>query len=232
MANTIVIQPDADDGVDAFINDVFPNTNYGTDATEPIGVAIVSKTTQVYRMLLRLDLSGILPGSTITTATLTIFNTSSLGSVNNSVFYANRATVPGWTEFGATWIKYDGTNNWATAGGDFTTTDRATFTTSGTTNADLVFTGMAALVQDGVDVRGGLLHLLILGAVESGSNNWLQASSSDDIAIRRPKLSVTYDLPGVDDQFSWTAQDEPLDFTSSDEPLEFTSSDRPLDFTA
>lgn len=53
-------------------------------------------------------------------------------------------TTTGWTQAGVTWNKYDGTNNWSSAGGDFTAT---AIYTSGT------ISGTPGWVQ--YDVMGG-----------------------------------------------------------------------------
>src|SRR3990167_4779758 len=68
------------------------------------------------RTLIKFDLSSIPNSSIITVATLRVYDTGSDLTSNTRTMFANRSKRA-WTETGATWNKYDGTNNWATAGG-------------------------------------------------------------------------------------------------------------------
>ncbi len=70
------------------------------------------------RTLLRFDLSSVPAGSTLHSANLTLYATSSYhdNTMGNPV-QVFRATKP-WTEFGALWARYDATTNWTNPGGD------------------------------------------------------------------------------------------------------------------
>lgn len=108
------------------------------------------------RALIKFDLSSIPAGSIITSATFRIYNTGTDLTDNARTMYANRMKRA-WTETGATWNKYDGTNDWATAGGgtnsldvDFTAFGNVAVTnppTSGWHEISLT----ASMVQDWFD---------------------------------------------------------------------------------
>ena len=67
-------------------------------------------------------------GSTITKITLSIY----IKTDNGGKFDIHRMTRNGWTGSLATWLTYDGSNNWTTAGGDYSATIVNTLTPGGT----------------------------------------------------------------------------------------------------
>lgn len=90
-----------------------PTNNYGTNSNLQVGEYNAS--VSVSRSLILFDLSAYV-GKVLTSAKLRLYNTGVDATNNARTMYANRM-VRAWTELGATWNKYDGTNNWATAGG-------------------------------------------------------------------------------------------------------------------
>lgn len=78
--------------------------------------------TPLSRGLVTFDLSSIPGGSTITTATLKLYDDGANLSTNTRTMRVYRL-LRNWTT-SATWNKYDGTNNWGTAGASNTATDR------------------------------------------------------------------------------------------------------------
>ena len=98
---------------DTYIADDAPTTNHGTEnglyGGEWNGGA------QVARTLLKSDLSSIPTSATVLSATLSLWVAADYADNTRTyrVFRQKRA----WTEAGATWNKYDGTNDWQTAGG-------------------------------------------------------------------------------------------------------------------
>jgi hypothetical protein len=194
--NTLVLQPDEHDPscADTMIGDsAFGTTNYGEFAELFIGKFTVVKDLQAnFRTLLRFDLSAIL-GATVADAALTLTEGNG-SSLTNETFSVHRLTQPNWTELGATWMSYDGTNPWGTQGGDFVATPAQSLTV--TAPQSLVFGDLKALVQDAIALRGGMLNMLIKGTGAMPGNQLLaMCSASDPDPAKRPLLVVNYDFP-------------------------------------
>lgn len=104
---------------------------------------------------------------------------------------AHDLTQTGWTQAGVTWNKYDGTNNWAVAGGDFTAT---AIVTSGT------ISGTPGWIQ--YDIMGGSAanplsldwsdEVNILVKVASGTSE-----VDYDMVTNLPYLEITYTAGGA-----------------------------------
>ncbi len=115
------------------------------------------------------------------------------GFLTGDTFTIHRLTQPNWTELGATWNNYNGSNTWATAGGDFVATPAQSLTIAAVQN--LVFDDLQSLVEDAVRLRGGILDLLIKGTLTTGLEYLELASSSNATPANRPKLVVNYTNP-------------------------------------
>ena len=108
----IVWQPSAADGVDAYIWQDNPNTKFGTD--DETWVSCCGSNTS--RSLLQFDISGLVAGAKIVSATLSMYHRS--GSDPNVPVTAHRITNP-WNEAFVTWNDRDDGTSWDTAGGDY-----------------------------------------------------------------------------------------------------------------
>ena len=191
---SLVLQPDEDHLTcrDTFIgNAAFSSTNFGGFDLLTVGAQLLGKGNQaILRTLLRFDLTPLI-GADITDATLIL--TAVGGIVSGDTFTIHRLTQPNWTELGATWGVYNGSDVWASLGGDFVAApSQSLFIAS---SEDLVFDGLQALVEDAVRTRGGVLDLLIKGNATIGLQYLELASSSHAIAGNRPKLVVNYTNP-------------------------------------
>lgn len=195
MSVQLVLQPDAAAGVDTHISDgTNTHLNFGDAMPLGIGTATAGKVTNVYRTLLRFDLSEIPLGAAISQATLTLFHSPGNAILGLPSFKAYRLTQPAWTELGATWNQYDGAASWALPGGDYTTDDHDSVTISSATD-NLVFNSLAALANDAIENRNAKLDLIVIGP-EAGSNNHQLVHSSDStVPGSRPKLVVEYAAP-------------------------------------
>ena len=196
MSTEIVLQPNADSGIDAEIISGGSTANFGNAAVMGVGTTLFGKLTSLRRVIVRFDLSIIPSYATILDASLTLFQAAGGAISGSTVFTAYRVTRPDWTEFGVTWNKYDGSNSWTNSGGDIAIAefDSTTITAVG---QDLVFGSLAALAADAIANRNGILHLLVVGP-ESGSNQFVAVHSSDSISpAMRPKLVVNYEIPEV-----------------------------------
>ena len=170
MSIQLVLQPDAAAGSDTYLMDgSSAEVNFGNAVVIAIGTSQSGKFTNRVRGLVRFDLSAIPLGAAIENATLTLFAATGGSVAGPAQFRAYRLTQPAWTEFGATWNKYNGTNSWSAAGGDYTGEGHdSTTVNSGSEN--LVFAALATLAADAVANRNGFLHLLFIGP-EAGANN-------------------------------------------------------------
>jgi hypothetical protein len=196
MAETLTIQPDATAGVDTSIDSANPTTNYGTATAMRSGDETL--TANACRSLLKFDLSGIPAGSIILTAILTVTLTEdrSDNARTKRVYRIKRA----WTEAGATWNKYDGTNNWSTAGGfhadDCEQTDigNTSFSATETIPSEKSLTLTAAKVQEmftGAFTNNGFM----IKTDTETDDSYALATSDHATASYRPKLVITYDPP-------------------------------------
>jgi hypothetical protein len=186
--------------VDTFIDSSTPTTNYGTGVF--MGVGEVNAATEITRSLIKWDLSSIPPSATITSATLSIYIQGNLGAnANDRSVYAYRV-LRAWTEAGATWNKYDGTNDWGTAGCSNTTSDREA--------TDIGSAAVAKSLPNGTEIQISLtpskVQEWISGAL---TNNGILLKDDVEVdeeynyhthegatANLRPKLVINYIVPG------------------------------------
>lgn len=134
----------------------YPDTNFGYDATSDILYSWTAKT-YAFRTILVVDLSTLIGEIVESTSELYLRASSVLATTPATIY---RITQAGVTEDGASWNKYDGVNNWATAGGDYSTPS-VPFTYPAAAG-DISITGaaLAALIQDALDSRSGILRMI------------------------------------------------------------------------
>jgi len=172
---------------DTWIYKYYADTNYGT---ETLTGANYYNTNQLMNTLIHFDTSDIPNGATFSQGDLILYACAYYGGK----FYMNRMTRTNWTEDGATWNKYDGTNAWTTAGGDFTTTNRAYIALASrgnwTTYASETWSS-AQLIQDCYDNQSKNVHLLI-STEEVSYRDARFYSKEHATTASRPKLTVTY----------------------------------------
>lgn len=104
---------------DATLDANNPTTNQGTGNNS---VGEYGAGAQVNRMLMEFDFSS-LSGRTITSAILKLYDTGADYSSASGAIEVYRVKRD-WGELTTTWNKYDGTNDWGTAGCANTTSDR------------------------------------------------------------------------------------------------------------
>jgi hypothetical protein len=125
----LTIQPST---IDNMLVENVPDNNLGAGAA----ISIYSSSAANRRIIIQFDFSALPAGSSITAATLELYyGTYITNDPVGRLLWANELTETGWTETKSTWnaaydADLDGVNDagdifWATPGGDFITTDRA-----------------------------------------------------------------------------------------------------------
>ncbi|MFA5053316.1 MAG: DNRLRE domain-containing protein [Parcubacteria group bacterium] len=195
------LQPDAAAGVDTFIaGDTSANTNYGTNAAIQI-----RNNAKWQNGLIKFDLSGIPAGSTIFSATLSLWTSTQRADTGTITAYRILAANSAWTEAGATWNYAVATaTRWAgDAGGDggadagcsVSGTDYSATALGSTDFAD------GEVVNTQHDIALNVSEMQSMFAANCGmvliptaGTRYMEARSSDYAtdATKRPKLVVYY----------------------------------------
>lgn len=191
---------------DTYIEGTAATTNFDAGATLALGVVIGKSGGGPDRILVEFTSALAAATWTITDATLTLTCYGAAAITAAATVYR---LTQSFTEAGATYNTYDGTNNWpggAGGGGDIDTTAGRTpnFTTPGATGALNIGGGagdeMAALVQDCIDNRSGVIRLLLKLDNEAPSSGNYVASfyAGENITPgNRPTLTINYTAIGA-----------------------------------
>ncbi len=86
---------------DAYVDESDRNGNFGTAGTMLVGKSNAGGG-KLYHAVLRFDLSSIPPGSTVSSATLRLYQTSASGGPGNLTMHLYHANTA-WSELGVTW---------------------------------------------------------------------------------------------------------------------------------
>lgn len=191
---TFTSQPDSSTGMDTWITSSAPTTNYGNGTYMVVGENDTDGSGYINRALIKFDLSSIPASSVVTSATL--YLTQQGEAAGNSrtmrIYRSKRA----WTELGATYNKYDGTNNWATAGGmgaaDYDSTEVGNITLSATeANGEKTITLNVAPIQEmvsGTFTNNGF----ILAMDTNVDDQHLFDVCENATESKRPKIVIEY----------------------------------------
>lgn len=197
----LVIQPDGAAGCDTYVDQYFPDTNYGTSVT----IAITGWSGFRQRALFKFDLSGIPAGATITGVSFVGWSsTVNDGTLN---FARILAANSGWTE-AATWNYADGASvRWAGDTGNDGGADAGCYVSgtdhSATPLASFSWVGESPAKEN--TVAFDLTEFGLMWAANYGFVVWEAAGSvaakgmytSDcETASYRPKLVVEYTAGG------------------------------------
>lgn len=168
---------------DAPIRSDSPGLNEGTRSDMNCGYIQVGN---IKRVLI--DFTLPIVTGTISSITLNLYGVINAGSPDIEV---HQLTQSGWTEVGVTYNKYDGTNNWSSAGGDFSATivDHQAPTNGGYT----VWSMTAGINPIAGLTWGSDLNLLLKGASESGVSAYA-VFNSKEAASNKPYVEITYSL--------------------------------------
>jgi hypothetical protein len=179
-----------------------PTTNDGTLNT--LGVGENNASAQIIRSLVQFDLSSIASNATINSATLSVFEQGTDLTDNTRSFDVFR-TLRAWTETGATWNTYDGTNNWTTAGCGGAGTD---YNSTSLGSVSLPNPPAAEGTQYDVTLNTALIKELIDGTMTNNGfilkmqtetndlHNLYSREASGAQAGYKPVLTIDYTIPG------------------------------------
>jgi hypothetical protein len=202
-------QPAEAAGTDTFINSVAPTTNYATYDPGYIGNE-TGGSDWTCRMLIKFDLSSIPSYAVPTSGSLTFTAAADLSQ--NTRWYRMYRTLRAWTEAGATWNKYDGTNNWTTAGcgsngndADFTN-EWSSVSVPDTGVTTIVFTLSATGLSELAKMINGTYQNngWIIKADDEVNDAWRVYTSSYATSGSRPILVIEYVAGGK--MMIWTSE--------------------------
>jgi len=153
------------------------------------------------RSLLQFDLNQLPAGSAISSSNLNLTVSGAYGGNPNSESMNVYRLTQGWTEGGVSANRYDGTNNWASVGGDYDGTVRAS-SAANAGDGQVITWNVTALAQEwasGTVPNHGLI------IINSGGTNGLHfASKENGNATYRPYLATTITTPTAPPSGSWT----------------------------
>lgn len=195
----LTIQPGPADGIDTWLSSFDQTLNYGASTYLRAGNNAAG--TSSYRDLLSFDLSQITLGSTVNSATLSLYQyaQADTSTPQLGVYYLTGSWTEGTgdgaaTGDGSTWQTSDGVNPWTAAGGDFNATVQATANASGTAGAWVDF-NVAGLTQNWVNGTLTNNGMLIKKTVEDGALTDYKDFHSSDYTVDpflRPKMVIEY----------------------------------------
>lgn len=164
----------------------------GADAVVAVGRD--SGTNGIYNGIFHFDLSSITPGSTISSAVLTLRCT--LATASGAVFdmLVVDPAKSSWVEAEADWDEYSTGNFWDTVGGDFDPDNGDIVFNLPTTTGDKTYT-VTSLVQTAFTTQGlsfvGLFPYYTVATAEFATFT----SKEGAVSARWPRLAITYTEP-------------------------------------
>jgi len=183
----------------------YPNT-VNPAGTTRLDVGYQANIQDHFNIILDFDLSNIPDGATFTQGDLMLYVYGNYNANTSRTIYASRITQLGWTEAGASWNKYDGINAWATPGGDFTTTNQASYT-GVAPNPGWLTLSSPALIQDSWNNQSKHVNIIVRQPGTENSYAVIYSREYTDSSLR-PKLIVTYTLPNTPSISSYTNNTE------------------------
>jgi hypothetical protein len=176
-------QPSA---MDSWLDQQNTTTNYGSDTTMTVKSWTAGPNNRNGRSVVQFDISMIPQGSTITSATLSLYASTVPGSTRT--YYAHRITTS-WAEGTVTWD-----SPWTTAGGDYAD---STVSTTTPALAGWMSWDITTDVSDFIAATYSNYGWLIKDGTENGSNLATTFYTREDTTDTTlcPKLAVTFTAP-------------------------------------
>jgi RHS repeat-associated protein len=178
-----------------YVNSGASTTNYSTATVLRVGKDSAGASNN---SLIRFDTSGIPRDDTVALATLNLDVNSNDANANNTTVQVKPITRA-WTQTGASWSKYDGTNAWTTPGGDVGAASASATFLTGDWSTSFDLTKLAADWVSGAVVNNGA-QLSSTATANSSRIAFGKSSFS-------PSLDITYDTRTGDEAFyTYTSQ--------------------------
>lgn len=183
-------------GGDNWITSSAPTTNYGSDNAPQI----YGKSGDNARFLIKFTLSS--GSGTVTAVKLFLYEVVSNGWATATTIETHSVTQTGWTEAGSTWNKYDGTNNWSTAGGDYSATVISSITNNTTPAQWDNWPLMGAGATNPLTLTwGDSVNLLLKVNPESTAGYTGGQFNAREAASNKPYIEITYTEGGLEEVF-------------------------------
>lgn len=196
---TYTSQPDETSGIDTMLKSENPTTNYGTGTSLDGGA--VPALVWTHSSCIKFDFSTIPSNATISSAILTLYKYD--GSTTNKIYVYR--LLKNWTEAGATWNTYDGSNAWNISGARGSGTDYNSTLIGGNSvlgaNGSKNITLTASAIQEMINGTMANYGFLINGENAGGGDPETIiyfASSAHATSSYRPKLVIEYTAPPSD----------------------------------
>ena len=184
--------------IETFVNSSMKNSNMGGNSNFTVGTSPSSE--QYGLMRINLDDIGLHTNSSIIDATLAL---ERIGFTDNAEVSIHAFYGEEWTEYGATWRKYDGVNGW-NDGGRVPSMSVGSF--DGNQSSSNIDVNLTVIIQKWIDDNNAALALgletsshldLMLIAstfdIDSTTTKWVTICSSDAYDCNGPSMSITYD---------------------------------------
>lgn len=174
---------------------IAPSSSYtGCGTTSPLRAGYLSSTSGAMRTLLQFTIPTTIPSNAqVQSADLALglYQTGTSTAQEVDVYHLTRA----WTS-SVTWTKYDGTNSWTTAGGDYATPADATNASVGPTTNSWYHWFPTQLVQGWISGTTANHGFVLREPTENTSlkYEYLYASGMSGGAYA-PSLTITYTVP-------------------------------------
>lgn len=176
------------------ISQYTPTTNYGN--TVSTGYVASQTGGDDWRLLIHFTLAS--GSGTISAVTLNLYKVSGFGTDTGQNIEVHELTRTNWTETGSTWNKYDGTNNWTTAGGDFSATivQALPHTTSNNLYRSWNIGPGATNPISGL-TWGSDVHLILRYSTSGASPAQAERYNTDADGSNLPYIEITYTAGGA-----------------------------------
>ena len=194
---TLTLQPDEASGIDAQLDNLNSTTNFGTNTGMAVGER--NDTAQVYRSLIKFDLSVIPKTARIISAQLTLTIITDLSSNARDVKIYR--VLRDWVESQVTWAQWSTGNNWGLGGCSNSVSDFDGSAVWATLNLGAAETGSKVWNLDLTEftkmINGTYSNYGWLIAADTQTNDaYIYATSAHGTAGARPKLVVEYAIAG------------------------------------
>lgn len=172
---------------DSYIDASAPNTNYGSSDV----IVVATYSSNPARVLIKFTLPSLSGSISLIKLYLLTGYVTNATQVN-----VHQLTQTGWTEAGVTWNKYDGTNNWTTAGGDYNSTIIHSLTPSMSSWVAFILQGTGSTHPLSLSF-GDSIDLLLKLNSETPTTEIDFVSKEDTTPTNRPYLEITYSASSI-----------------------------------